>query len=122
MCCRVTRAIIHSMDDRRDEWDGRLVVSIELARVRLRGIYAVIAGVLIVLGIPLFESAFLAPVGYVTAADAAAHHGDFAPLLAWIATYPGPDLAFHIVEIVPFLLALALPLNLWRVVRPVGAG
>lgn len=97
-------------------------MSIELARVRLRGIYAVIAGALIVLGIPLFESAFLAPVGYLPAADAAAQHGDFAPLLAWIATYPGPDLAFHIVEIVPFLLALALPLNLWRVVRPSGAG
>ncbi len=96
-------------------------MSIELARVRLRGIYAVIAGALIVIGIPLFESAFLAPVGYVTAADAAAQHGDFAPLLAWIATYPGPDLAFHIVEIVPFLLALALPLTLWRVLRPVGA-
>jgi hypothetical protein len=122
MCCRVTRAIIHSMDDRRDEWDGRLAVSIELARVRLRGIYAVIAGALIVIGIPLFESAFLAPVGYVTAADAAAQHGDFAPLLAWIATYPGPDLAFHIVEIVPFLLVLPLPLNLWRVLRPVRAG
>lgn len=99
-------------------------MSIELARVRLRGIYAVVAGALIVLGVPLFESAFLAPVGYVTAADAAAQRGDFAPLLAWIATYPGPDLAFHIVEIVPFLLALALPLTLWRVLRPapVGAG
>ena len=122
MCCRAPRAIIDVTETDATEWDGRFVVSIELARVRLRGIYAVIAGALVVIGIPLFESAFLAPVGYVTAADAAAQHGDFAPLLAWIATYPGPDLAFHIVEIVPFLLALPLPLTLWRVLRPVGAG
>lgn len=122
MCCRAPRAIIDVTETVATDWDGRFVVSIELARVRLRGIYAVIAGALVVIGIPLFESAFLAPVGYVTAADAAAQHGDFAPLLAWIATYPGPDLAFHIVEIVPFLLVLPLPLNLWRVLRPVGAG
>lgn len=96
-------------------------MSFELARVKLRGLYAVIAGVLLLVGIPFFEGAELAPAGYVTAIDRVAQSGSFAPLLGWAGQHAGLDLAFHVVELVPFLLVVALPGSLRRALWPRGA-
>ncbi len=90
----------------------------ELARVKLRGVYAVAAGILMLVGIPFFENAVLAPTGYVTAIEQVARSGSFAPLLAWAGEHAGLDLAFHVVELAPFLLVVALPGSLRRVLWP----
>ncbi len=87
----------------------------ELARIRLRGWYAIVAGVLLLVGVPLLEGAFLAPLGYIDAVNAVAAHKSFAPLVEWLALDPGPDLALHVVEAAPFVLVLALPRALRRV-------
>lgn len=95
-------------------------MAIELARVKLRGGYAAFAGAVLLIGIPLVESLFLGQA-YVSAVSQSAAHGAFGPLLAWAGQHPGGDLAFHIVELVPFLLAALLPGVLRRVLWPRGA-
>lgn len=75
---------------------------------RLRAIYAVVAGVLLLAGVPLYQSAILGP-GYAASVAPAVAHADFAPLLAWIAGHSGADRGARIVQLLPFLLALPLP-------------
>lgn len=94
-------------------------MAIELARVKLRGGYAAFAGAVLLIGIPLFESLFLGQA-YVSTVSQAAAQGTFGPLLAWAGQHPGGDLAFHIIEVVPFLLAALLPGVLRRVLWPRG--
>lgn len=91
---------------------------IELARVKLRGLYAVAAGLLLLVGIPVFEGAVLAPAGYFTTIEQVGTSGGFAPLLAWASQHAGLDLTFHILELAPFLLVIALPGSLRRVLWP----
>lgn len=84
-------------------------MSEELARIRLRGGYAILSGILLLLGIPLFQSLILVPTGYVTAVNAIVAHQDFGPLLSWAAAHPAESRLYRVVEVVPFLLALGLP-------------
>jgi hypothetical protein len=95
-------------------------MAIELARIRLRGGYALAAGLLLLVGIWIFASAFLAVAGYGTAAAASARTGDLGALLAWSAYHPGTDRAFHLLELVPFVLAMLLPPALQRTLWPRG--
>jgi uncharacterized membrane protein len=92
-----------------------VTTSYELARLRLRGWYAIAAGVVLLVGVPLLEGAFLAPLGYIDAVNAVAAHKSFVSLVQWLVLDPGPDIALHVVEVVPFLLVLALPRALRRV-------
>jgi len=84
-------------------------LSEELARIRLRGGYAILAGILLLLGVPLFQSLILVPTGYVTAVNAIVAHQNFGPLLSWAAAHPAESRLYRVVEVVPFLLALGLP-------------
>src|SRR5262249_32578089 len=88
---------------------------LELARVRLRGIYALVAGGLLLVGIPLFVSAFLAPTGYIEATQAVSSARGFSPVVQWMPRHPGAAFAYRIVELAPFLLAFPLPRTLRRV-------
>ncbi|HEU4782386.1 MAG TPA: hypothetical protein VFS83_03505 [Ktedonobacterales bacterium] len=85
------------------------MLSEELARIRLRGGYAILAGILLLLGVPLVQSLVLIPTGYVTAVNAIVAHQDFGPLLSWAAAHPFESRLFRVVEVIPFLLALGLP-------------
>jgi hypothetical protein len=89
--------------------------SYELARVRLRGIYALAAGAILLLVVPVYEGIALAPLGYIDAVHAVATHKTFVPLVQWIGQHPGPDIAFHLLELAPFLLVFPLPRALRRV-------
>lgn len=84
-------------------------MSEELARIRLRGGYAILAGILLLLGVPLFQSLILVPTGYVTAVNAIVVHQNFGPLLSWAAAHPLESRLYRVIEVVPFLLALGLP-------------
>ena len=84
-------------------------MSEEFARIRLRGGYAILAGILLLLGVPLFQSLILVPTGYVTAVNAIVAHQNFGPLLSWAAAHPLESRLFRVFEVVPFLLALGLP-------------
>jgi hypothetical protein len=85
---------------------------VELARIRLRGVYAAVAGAVLLLVVPYFQGAFLASQGYITAVQPITTHHDFAPLVAWIAEHRGADRAMRLIETAPYLLAMVLPPSL----------
>lgn len=80
-----------------------------LARLRLRGGYAILAGVLLLIGVPIFQALVLSPTGYVNAVNAIIDHQNFGPLLSWAAAHPFESRLFRVFEVIPFLLALGLP-------------
>lgn len=95
-------------------------MTLELARIRLRGWYAIVAGALIFC-LPLYEGFVLAPLGYVDAVRAVSPQAGFGSLVHWTAAHPGPALGFRLLQLVPFLLAFPLPRALRRVLpRPDG--
>ena len=98
------------------------MMSIELARVRLRGIYAAVAGAILLIGVPAVESVPLASSGYLSALDRSASGGDFRPLLAWIAANSGTDGAFRLFELAPFVLAIGVPAALALVLWGIEGG
>ncbi|HEU5346971.1 MAG TPA: hypothetical protein VFU63_00025 [Ktedonobacterales bacterium] len=81
----------------------------ELARIRLRGGYAILAGILLLIGVPLFQNLVLAPTGYVAAVNAIVAHQQFGPLLVWSAAHPFESRLFRVFEVIPFLLAFGVP-------------
>jgi hypothetical protein len=89
-------------------------MSLELARVRLRGAYAIVAGVLIFC-LPVYEGFVLAPLGYITAVGSVSPKTGFGPLVQWTAAHPGPAFGFRLLQLIPFLLAFPLPRALRRV-------
>lgn len=93
-------------------------MSEEVARIRLRGGYSILAGLLLLLGVPLFQSLILAPTGYITAVNAIVTHQDFGPLLSWAAAHPTESRLFRVFEVAPFLLALGLPGPLRSILWP----
>ncbi len=84
-------------------------MSILLARARLRGIYAIIAGAIIVLVIPFFEGSILAETGYLSAVNHISNQHDFGPYLTWVVQNQDTDVIFHGVQFLAFLLAVPLP-------------
>ncbi len=97
-------------------------MNVELARTQLRGIYAIAAGFLLLLGVPLYQAIFLAPNGYIEATDPVVRRGDFGPLLLWTSQHAGTAIVFHLIEMFPFLLAIGLPGALRRVLWRHGGG
>jgi hypothetical protein len=93
-------------------------MSLELARVKLRGIYAIVAGAVLLLGIPLYQSLYFANTGYTTAVDAISKQGDFKPLLAWINLHTGADVTSRLLYLLPLLAMTTLPGSLRRVLWP----
>lgn len=95
-----------------------IILSEELARIRLRGGYAILAGILMLIGVPVFQLLVLAPTGFVTAVNAIATHQDFGPLLIWAAAHPLESRLYRVLEVIPFLLALGLPGPLRMILWP----
>ena len=93
-------------------------MSLELARVKLRGIYAIVAGAVLLLGIPLYQSLFFSNTGYTPAVEAIAKHEDFKPLLAWISQHTGADVVSRLLYLLPLLAMTTLPGSLRRVLWP----
>jgi hypothetical protein len=79
------------------------------AIIRLRGYYALLAGVLLLLVAPLYQLTVLAPTGYTDALAPAADHRDFAPLLAWLVDNLAASRGYRLLQLAPFLLAIAIP-------------
>lgn len=93
-------------------------MSLELARVKLRGIYAIVAGAVLLLGIPLYQSLFFSNSGYTPAVEAIRKHEDFKPLLAWISLHTGADIGSRLLYLLPLLAMTTLPGSLRRVLWP----
>jgi hypothetical protein len=92
----------------------------ETARLKLQGFYSLLAGAILLLGVPLYQAIVLGPAGYLGPANAAFIHGQYASLLLWISNHSSNFIVFRLLEIIPFLLAVRLPLALYRALRGRG--
>jgi hypothetical protein len=92
----------------------------ETARLQLQGFYSLLAGLVLLVGVPLYQAIVLGPAGYLTPSDTAFNHADFGPLLNWISNHSGAFLFFRLLELLTFLFALRLPLALYRALRGYG--
>jgi hypothetical protein len=84
-------------------------MSIELARARLRGVYAILAAAIIIVVIPFFQGTILAGTNYLRAINHITDQHDFGPYLAWVGQNQETDVIFHAVQFLAFLLIFTLP-------------
>ena len=75
-----------------------------LARLRLRGAYAVVAALLLLLIAPLYQTATLG-ADYQSAVQTIATHHDFGPYLLWISQNVGADRVSRLIQLVAYALA-----------------
>ena len=92
----------------------------ETARYKLQGLYSLLAGLILLVGVPLYQAIILGPAGYRAPSDSAFNHADYAPLLGWISDHGSAFTVFRILELLTFLLALRLPFALHRAFRSYG--
>lgn len=92
----------------------------ETARLKLQGFYSLLAGAILLLGVPIYQAVVLGPAGYRAPSDTAFSKGDYGPLLLWIANHGSTFIIFRCIELVAFLLMLRLPLALYRALRARG--
>jgi hypothetical protein len=85
--------------------------------MRARGVMALLAGALLLLGLPLYQALVLTPRGYLPVAASEAHQ-HFAPYLLWYGQHRGADLGYRLLELCIFLLATRLPGPLRHVLWP----
>jgi hypothetical protein len=88
-----------------------------LAGMRARGAMALLAGALLLLGLPVYQGLVLAPSGYLAAASSASHQ-HYGPYLLWFAEHTVPDVGYRLLELAIFLLAAFQPGPLRRVLWP----
>ena len=86
----------------------------ETARLKLQGFYSLLAGAILLLGVPIYQAVVLGPAGYRAPSDTAFSKGDYGPLLLWIANHGSAFIIFRCIELVAFLFMLRLPLALYR--------
>lgn len=89
-----------------------------LAQMRLRGTLALAAGIILLVGVPLYQDAVLARAGYLAATDPIATHHQFGPYLLWAGSHFALDTGYRIVQFAVFALALGVPGALRRVLWP----
>jgi hypothetical protein len=87
---------------------------VEYARLRLRGVYAIIAGATLLFVAPLYHAAALGSA-YDAATNAITRSLNFIPYLAWLTGNLGADQGSRVIQTLPLLIALALPgpLSAW---------
>src|SRR5258708_25150801 len=93
---------------------GMRGMTAKLARVRLRGMYAILAGGILLIVVPVFQALFLASEGYIEAVAPVATRRDFRPLLAPSSHRSGAESACHLLHLVPFLPIIRVASGLRR--------
>src|SRR5258706_16217762 len=93
-----------------------------LARVRLRGMYAILAGGILLIVVPVFQALFLASEGYIEAVAPVAGRRGFGPPLAPGSQHAGAESAYHLLPLVSFLLLIGFPSAPPRGVWGAGGG
>jgi hypothetical protein len=92
----------------------------ETARLKVQGVYSILAGMVLLLGVPLYQAAVLAPDGYQALAASAFSQGTYGPLLLWISSHSQAFAVFRLLEFGAFLLMLRVPQALSRVLGAYG--
>ncbi|GER87026.1 hypothetical protein KDW_11880 [Dictyobacter vulcani] len=86
-----------------------------LARLRSNGSYYIIGGLLLLLGVPLYQVVILGPTGFSNALEATGA-GRYTAYLAWISSHSVSFLIYRLILIFAFLLLWTFPFNLHRII------
>jgi hypothetical protein len=86
-----------------------------LAGMRRQGLATLVAGVVLLMVVPLYRAFVLASSGYLEATARITTSQQFGPYLAWAAAHGGIDTGYRLVELIPFALAIGLPAQLRRI-------
>ncbi|GAC1391741.1 MAG: hypothetical protein NVS4B11_21450 [Ktedonobacteraceae bacterium] len=86
-----------------------------LSRLRSNGMSYLFGALLLLAGIPVYQTFVLAPLGYNSAITATSA-GNIAAYLAWIGAHNLPFLIYRVLLILAFVLLLSLPFSLFRVI------
>lgn len=89
-----------------------------LARMRRGGLLGLAAGLIFLVGVPIYQALALVPAGFV--APDVGQPSSFGAFLLWASGHTWADLGSRVVEAAPFVLALALPGPLRRILWPEG--
>ena len=92
----------------------------QTARIKLQGFYSLLAGFVLLVGVPIYQSVVLGPAGYRGPSDMAFTHEDYGPLLSWIGIHSNAFIVFRLLEIIAFFLIIRLPFALHRALKPYG--
>ena len=86
-----------------------------LARLRINGVTYLIGALLLLVGVPLYQSLILNPTGYGAALNALGA-GQSGAYLGWIATHNPQFVIYRVLLIIPFALLFSLPFALFRII------
>ncbi len=86
-----------------------------LARLRSNGLSYLCAGLLLLAGIPAYQTFILAPLGYNNALTATSG-GSSAAYLVWIGGHQLSFLLYRVLLLLTFVLLLSLPFSLFRII------
>jgi hypothetical protein len=86
-----------------------------LTKLRVNGAYYIIAALLLLVGVPLYQLFVLLPQGYADALTSAAK-GSFSTYLLWIGQHPGQFLGYRALLVISFAVLLSLPFTLFRII------
>jgi hypothetical protein len=86
-----------------------------LARLRSNGSYYIISGLLLLLGVPLYQVLILGPTGFSSALDTTAT-GHYTAYILWISAHTLPFLIYHALLIGAFCLLISFPFSLHRII------
>ena len=86
-----------------------------LARLHSNGISYLCAGLLLLAGIPAYQTLILAPLGYNSTLTAASA-GNSAAYLVWIGSHQLSFLLYRVLLLLAFVLLLSLPFSLFRII------
>ncbi len=85
------------------------------ARLRSNGMLYLVSALILVLGVPLYQSLILAPTGFGNALNEAGA-GHSASYLAWIGGHSLLFIIYRALLIIAFVLLLSLPFSLFRII------
>jgi hypothetical protein len=86
-----------------------------LSKLHTNGVYYIISGCILLLGIPLYQLLVLIPQGYSNAL-ASASNENFTAYLVWIGNHTGQFIAYRALLIIAFALLLSFPFTLFRII------
>ena len=86
-----------------------------LAKLRTNGAYYTTGGLILLLGIPLYQLLVLIPHGYSDAL-AQASNGNFSAYLFWIGHHGGQFAGYRALLMIAFALLVSLPFTLFRII------
>jgi len=86
-----------------------------VSKLHINGIYYLIGAVLLLLGVPLYQSLILIPQGY-SDAIASTEKGLFTSYLSWLGNHPAQFLGYRVILLLAFAILITLPFTLFRII------